>query len=100
MNTIEFPQQKELEAIITEHIKTAAIYCFGKRVTTYSSNYTIYPDTGIQKKDTHLYLLVLVEETIENATNDISDKIKTKTNGSITATLLIHQLSNLKKNVR
>lgn len=97
MNTIEFPQQKELEAAIKEHIKTTAIYCFGKRVTTYSSNHTIYPDTGIQKKHTHLYLLVLVEETIENATNDISDKIKTKTDGSITATLLIHQLSNLKK---
>ncbi|PRZ24940.1 hypothetical protein [Flavobacterium granuli] len=97
MKAIEFSQQKELETAIKDHIKTAAIYCFGKRVTTYSSNHTIYPDKGIQKKHTHLYLLVLVEETIENATNDISDKIKTKTDGSITVTLLIHQLGNLKK---
>jgi hypothetical protein len=97
METIEFPQQKELEAVIKEHIKTAAIYCFGRHETAYSSNHSICPDMGMHKKHTHLYLLVLVEETTENATNDIGNKIKMKTNGSITATLLIHQLSNLKK---
>jgi hypothetical protein len=87
----------KISNIITSYSQTRAIYCFGKRETAYSSNNTIYPNKELQGKHTHLYLLVLVEETIENATNDISDKIKTKTDGSITATLLIHQLSNLKK---
>ncbi|WP_348810622.1 hypothetical protein [Flavobacterium maritimum] len=97
MKAIEFPQQKELKAVIKEHIKTAAICCFGKLKTTYSSNHTFYPDNGIQKRHTHLYLLVFVEENIENATNDICDKIKTITDGRITATLLIHQVKSLKK---
>jgi hypothetical protein len=97
MKAIEFLQQKELEAAITDHIKTAAIYYFGRRQTTENSSTTLYPDKEIQKKHTHLYLLVLVEETIENATNDICDKIKTRTQGSITATLLIHRVHNLKK---
>jgi len=44
----------------------------------------------------HLYVLVFVYETIENATSDISDKIKTGTKGSLTATVLIHHVKNLK----
>ncbi|TDE43187.1 hypothetical protein E0I26_11265 [Flavobacterium rhamnosiphilum] len=97
MKAIEFSQQKEMEAVIKEHIKTSAIYCFGKFETAYSSNHTIYPNKGIQKKNTHLYLLVFVEENIENVTNDMCDKIRTKTDGRITATLLIHQVKSLKK---
>jgi hypothetical protein len=87
----------KISNIITSYSQTRAIYCFGKRETAYSSNNTIYPNKELQGKHTHLYLLVLVEETIENATNDICDKIKTKTDGRISATLLIHHVHNLKK---
>ena len=77
MNAIEFSQQKELKEVITGHIKTSAIYCFGRNVTTYSSSRKIYPDKELQKEHSHLYLLVFVQETKENAGNDISNKIKT-----------------------
>ncbi|HEU4789486.1 MAG TPA: hypothetical protein VFS71_07360 [Flavobacterium sp.] len=97
MKAIDYSQQKELEATIKDHIKTAAIYCFGRRESNENATVTLYPDRDIQKKHTHLYLLVLAEETIENATNDISDKIKTKTDGCLTATLLIHHMQSLKK---
>ena len=96
MNAIEFSQQKELKEVITDHIKTSAIYCFGRQETTYSSSRKIYPDKELQKEHSHLYLLVFVQETKENAGNDISDKIKAKTQGSLTATVLIHHVQSLK----
>lgn len=96
MNAIEFSQQKELKEVITGHIKTSAIYCFGRNVTTYSSSRKIYPDKELQKEHSHLYLLVFVQETKDNAVSDISDKIKAKTQGTLTATVLIHHVQSLK----
>ncbi|GGF05991.1 hypothetical protein [Flavobacterium limi] len=96
MNRIEFLQQKEVKELITGHIKTAAIYCFGRHANTYSSSRMLYPDKEVQKQHIHLYLLVFVYETIENAASDISDKIKTKTAGALTATILMHHVQSLK----
>lgn len=96
MNAIEFSQQKELKEVITVHIKTSAIYCFGRHATAYSSSRKIYPDKELQKEHSHLYLLVFVQETKDNAVSDISDKIKAKTQGTLTATVLIHHVQSLK----
>jgi len=95
MNAIEFSQQKEVLEVITGHIQTAAIYCFGRHATSYSSRRILCPDKGVQKEHVHLYVLVFVYETIENAASDISDKIKTRTKGSLTATVLIHHVRSL-----
>lgn len=97
MNAIEFSQQKEVKEVIKGHIQTAAIYCFGRHTTYYTSSRILCPDKGLQKEHIHLYLLVFVFETIENAANDISDKIKTKTGNSLTATILIHHVKSLKR---
>ncbi|REG94043.1 hypothetical protein [Flavobacterium aquicola] len=96
MNAIEILNQKELMEVITSHIKTSAVYCFGRRKTTYSLSRKIYPDKELQKEHIHLYLLVFVQVTKENASNDISDKIKTKTQGALSATVLIHHINSLK----
>lgn len=96
MNAIEFSQQKEVKEVITGHIKTAAVYCFGRNAASYNSSRILCPDKGVQKEHIHLYLLVFVYETIENAASDISDKIKTETKGFLTATVLIHHVKNLK----
>lgn len=96
MNAIEFLQQKIVKEVITGHIQTATIYCFGRHATSYSSSRILCPDKELQKIHTHLYLLVFVYETIENATSDISDKIKTKSEGSLTTTILIHHVKSLK----
>lgn len=96
MNAIEFSQQKEVLEVITGHIQTAAIYCFGRNATSYTSSRILCPDKGVQKEHIHLYLLVFVYETIENVASDISDKIKTNTKGYLTATVLIHHVRSLK----
>ncbi|WP_157485961.1 hypothetical protein [Flavobacterium soli] len=97
MQAIEFSQQQLVSEVITGHIKTAAIYCFGTHSTAYSSSRILGPDKGVQKEHVHLYLLVFVRETIENANNDISDKIRTRTAGRMTTTLLMHPIRGLKK---
>lgn len=96
MKAIEISQQKELIEVITEHIKTSAVYCFGSNDSAYSSSRKVCPDYELNKKHVHLYLLVFVSETIENASNDISDKIKTMTQGAFTATILLHHVQSLK----
>ncbi|WP_339659155.1 hypothetical protein, partial [Flavobacterium frigidarium] len=53
-------------------------------------------DKELQKEHSHLYLLVFVQETKDNAVSDISDKIKAKTQGTLTATVLIHHVQSLK----
>lgn len=90
IKTIAFIQQKELKEVITDHIKTSAIfYCFGSNKTVYNWNKTLYQDKEVQEEHIYLYLLVLVQETKENVSSDICDKIKTKTHGFITAITVI-----------
>lgn len=96
MKIIDNSELYLVSTIIIESICTRGIYCFGEKKQT-QSFHTPFQDTVKQEEHIHLYLLVFVEETRENATNDICDKIKTKTQGRITATLLIHHVHSLKK---
>lgn len=77
--TLPITDKTLIANIITHYIKTAAVYCFGKREST----------------TTHFYLLVLEEEHKENAVHDLADIIKSKTKGKCTATLLIHNYLEL-----
>lgn len=96
MKTIDNSELHIISTIIIESISTRGIYCFGEKKET-QSFHTPFQDTVKQEEHIHLYLLVFAEETRENASNDICDKIKTKTQGRITVTLLIHQVQSLKK---
>lgn len=96
MKAIDSSGIQTIRNIIIESISTRGIYCFGEKKQT-QSFHTPFEESVKQEEYIHLYLLVLGEETIENATNDICDKIKTITDGRITATLLIHQVKSLKK---
>jgi hypothetical protein len=96
MKTIDNSELHIISNIIIESIRTKGIYCFGEKKQT-QSFHTPFQESVKQEEFVHLYLLVFVEETIENATNDICDKIKIKTQGRITATLLMHQVHSLKK---
>lgn len=96
MKIIDNSELYLLSTIIIESIFTRGIYCFGEKKQT-QSFHTPFQETVKQEEYIHFYLLVFAEETIENASNDICDKIKIKTQGRITATLLIHQVQSLKK---
>lgn len=96
MKTIGNSELHIISTIIIESISTRGIYCFGEKKQT-QSFHTPFQESAKQEEFVHLYLLIFAEETIENASNDICDKIKSKTQGRITATLLIHQVHSLKK---
>ncbi|PZX92796.1 hypothetical protein DOS84_13055 [Flavobacterium aquariorum] len=96
MKAIDNKELQIISKVIIGSISTNGIYCFGEKRQT-QLFYTPFQESVKQEEYIHLYLLVLAEETIENATNDICDKIKIKTQGRITTTLLIHQMQSLKK---
>ena len=68
MNAIEFSQQKELKEVITGHIKTSAIYCFGRNVTAYSSSRKIYG------KKVGSQIITLGDQVLDDFGRDLSSK--------------------------
>lgn len=89
--------ETKISNIISSHSQTRAIYCFGKKEVSKSFTGKIISNNDTQDKQQHLYFLVFVDSEIENGSNNISDKITAATGGLITATVLIHQLSSIKK---
>ena len=87
---------QEASAVIKNNIRTGGIYCFATRRERISHT-TVFnepKETGTAK--THVYLLVLTEETKTNATADVSDLIA----GLIPdckATLLLHKNTSLRQ---
>ena len=71
--------EEMISKVITRYLKTAAIFCFGKR----------------EGATTHFYLLVLENEHKENAVHDLADIIKSKTKGQCSATLIIHDVTEI-----
>lgn len=69
----------KISRIITRYIKTAAIFCFGKREGT----------------TTHYYLLVFERHHKDNAVHDLGDIIRSKTKGQCSATFLIHHVDEI-----
>jgi hypothetical protein len=89
--------EDKISNIITSYIETKAIYCFGKKEVSQRFDGKIASNNNILDKQQHLYLLVFVDKETENASNNISNQITTATRGRITATVLIHKLSSIKK---
>lgn len=89
--------EDKISTIITSYSQTRAIYCFGKKEVSQRFDGKIASNNDRLHKQQHLYLLVFVDSEIENGSNNISNKIVTATGGRITATVLIHQLSSIKK---
>lgn len=88
MKTMENLGLQTISKIIVESISTSSIYCFGekKQVQTIQNPFKEFVST--HKEQTHFYLMVLTDEYVVNAVADISDIIKTKTEGQYMVTLL------------
>ncbi|TRX30895.1 hypothetical protein FNW52_19470 [Flavobacterium sp. ZT3R18] len=93
---VTIDNENKISGIITSYIKTSAIYCFGKSESMPSQNSAFFHKEENKNMSTHFYLLVLEEEHKENAVHDLADIIKSKTKGRCTATLLIHNVTELK----
>lgn len=88
MKAIENTGLETISNIIVERISTSSIYCFGEKKNMQSVVNPFSENSSKKSKHTHLYLMVLTDEYIINAISDISDIIKTKTDGRYTVTLV------------
>lgn len=99
-NTILNPEMptllQELSAVIKNHVRTGGIYCLATRRESISHT-TVFYETGESSTiNTHVYLLVLTEESKTNATADLSDLI-TGLIPNCKATLLLHKNTSLRQ---
>ncbi|WP_116786995.1 hypothetical protein [Flavobacterium psychrotrophum] len=82
----------KISRIIIKAIKTKAIYCFGK-------NEALPPRDSLaveEKKATiNFYLLVFEDGLTPNTAHDLAGKIRSKSKGRYTVTLLIHNVAEL-----
>jgi hypothetical protein len=91
MKAIENLGLHTISGIIVESISTSSIYCFGERKNIQAVQNPFQEFISEQKEHTHFYIMVLTDEYIINAVADISDIIKTKTEGRYSVTLLLYK---------
>lgn len=91
MKTIGNAGLQTVKNIIVESIGTNSIYCLGERKKNQSVLNPFSENNSKKEKHTHFYLLVFTNEKIANAVADVSDIVKTKTQGRYTVTLLVHK---------
>lgn len=88
--------QKCITEIITATVHTYGIYCFGeKQIQEIISG--VHSETKLSKI-THYYVMAIVKNLPSNAMTDIAYHIKEKSNGKTTVTLLLHTLTDLRRN--
>jgi hypothetical protein len=82
----------KISRIITKAIKTEAIYCFGK-------NEAVLPKDSLaveeKKGSINFYLLVFEDGLTPNTAHDLAGKVRSKSKGKYTVTLLIHNVTEL-----
>ncbi|KAF2335376.1 hypothetical protein DM444_05230 [Flavobacterium ginsenosidimutans] len=96
MKAIQNTTSDLIYRVISQNIDSIGIYCFAKKKSSYTFNEPF--QKPVQKeKHVHLYLLIIAEEFEDNIGNDITDKIKSRSKGMITVTILMHRLRNIVK---
>jgi len=91
MKAIDNTGLQTISNIIVESISTSTIYCFGEKKQMQAIQNPFQEFVSTHQKHTHFYLMVLTDEYIINAVADISDIIRTKTEGRYSATLLLYK---------
>ena len=96
MKAIQNTTSDLIYRVISQNIDPIGIYCFAEKKSSYTFNEPF--QKPVQKeKHVHLYLLVIAEEFEDNIGNDLTDKIKSRSRGQITVTILMHSLRNIVK---
>jgi hypothetical protein len=87
---------QEVSAVIKNNIRTGGLYCFATRRECIGHTTVFNKPEETSTVRTHVYLLVLTEETKRNATADISDLIAGLV-PNCKATLLLHKNTSLRQ---
>ena len=96
MKAIQNTTSDLIYRVISQNVDPIGIYCFAEKKSSYTFNEPF--QKPVQKeKHVHLYLLVIAEEFEDNIANDITDRIKSRSKGLITVTILLHSVRNIVK---
>ncbi|MBO9584392.1 MAG: hypothetical protein J7574_09565 [Flavobacterium sp.] len=96
MKAIQNTASDLIYRVISQNIDPIGIYCFAEKKSSYTFNEP-FQKPAQKEKHVHLYLLVITEEFEDNIGNDLTDKIKSRSRGQITVTILMHRLRNIVK---
>ncbi|WP_338841245.1 hypothetical protein [Flavobacterium ginsenosidimutans] len=96
MKAIQNTKSDLIYRVISQNIDPIGIYCFAEKKSSYTFNEPFQKPVK-KEKHVHLYLLVIAEEFEDNIGNDLTDKIKSRSKGLITVTILMHSLRNIVK---
>jgi hypothetical protein len=91
-HTFSTSQRSALNTVLDQLIallEPEAVYCLGMQQAT-NKGYNACCPAAAKQQHIHFYLLVITKNNDSNATADVADIIKTKSEGSIKTTLLIH----------
>ncbi|ESU27081.1 hypothetical protein FLJC2902T_22590 [Flavobacterium limnosediminis JC2902] len=85
-----------ITAFLQDNLKLSGLYCFGTRQTC-KSNQCSLSGKSSNEQHTHYYLLAFCPEFKENAVGEVSDVLKTKSEGRYTITLLLHKATAVRQ---
>lgn len=91
-------QEQGLEfitAFLRDNLKLSGLYCFGSRQTSKNQHCTLTGNAN-DKQHIHYYILAFCPEFKENAVGELSDVLKTKSEGRYTMTLLLHKAASIR----
>lgn len=88
--------QQQASEVIKNYIATSGIYSFATKTATNTTLNAFKEDKKTANTQTHLFLLVITEETKNNATADLADLIA-GTIPNCNATLLLHKATSLRQ---
>jgi len=84
-----------IATVITDMVSASALYCLGEHRMERKVLHHVLADNVADSFSTHYYLLLFVNDYVQDAPGNISDKISTLTNGRYAVTVLLHGKKSL-----
>lgn len=83
--------------IVTETVKPAALYCFGKRELATSKRNIFFEENVTNCSSIHYYLFLIVNDYKSDAAGNIAEAIRQQTRGRCSATIVMHSKKSLRQ---
>lgn len=84
-----------ITSIVTETVDVLALYCIGERTVERQVWHPVLDGTPAALSHTHYYLLLFVGHFVADAPGNLADRVRTRTNGRCTVTVLMHGKKSL-----
>lgn len=83
--------------IVTDTVRPAALYCFGKRKHATSKVNVLFEEDMADCHHSHYYLFLIVKDYREDLAGNLADQIPQQTQGRCSATVVLHSKKSLRQ---